>query len=141
MKGMLYALLGGAFITLQGVANTAIGNDIGTLQGAALTQLTGFLACLFILLFIRDGSRGGIRRVKPLYRISGAFGAVIIFGEVTSIQRIGVTLTVSVLLMAQLVLTFLIDKHGWFDGEKRPMKLPQYLGIGLMLSGIAVLAL
>jgi len=80
MKGMIYALLGGAFITLQGVANTAIGRDIGSMQGASLTQLTGFIASLCILLFVRDGSVKGICRVKPLYRISGALGAIIIVG-------------------------------------------------------------
>lgn len=141
MKGIIYALLGGAFITLQGVANTTIGQDIGTWQAATLTQLTGFLAALSILLVVRDGNRQGIKRVKPLYRISGAFGAVIIFSEVTAIEKIGVTFAIAVLLIAQLGLTFLIDKNGWFEVMKRKMRLPQFVGIGLMIAGILVLNL
>jgi transporter family-2 protein len=51
MKGILFALLGGAFITLQGVANTRISEDIGTWQAATITQLTGFILAFFILMF------------------------------------------------------------------------------------------
>ncbi|MEO3944906.1 DMT family transporter [Gorillibacterium sp. CAU 1737] len=141
MKGIIYALLGGAFITLQGVANTTIGKDIGTWQGATLTQFTGFIAALLIYLTVRDGNKEGIRQVKPLYRIGGAFGAVIIFSEVTAIQQIGVTFAIAVLLIAQLTLIFLIDKNGWFGVIKRQMKLPQFVGIGLMIGGIVVLNL
>ncbi|MGZ7136568.1 MAG: DMT family transporter, partial [Methanobacterium sp.] len=46
MKGILFALLGGAFITLQGVANTRISKDIGTWQAATITQLTCFILAL-----------------------------------------------------------------------------------------------
>ncbi|WP_058304133.1 DMT family transporter [Gorillibacterium timonense] len=141
MKGIIYALLGGAFITLQGVANTTIGKDIGTWQAATLTQLTGFLAALLILMIVRDGNRQGIKQVKPLYRISGAFAAVIIFNEVTAIETIGATVAIAVLLIAQLGLTFLIDKNGWFEVVKQNMKLPQFIGLGLMITGIVVLNL
>lgn len=43
MKGVIFALLGGACITLQGVANARISQDIGTWQAATITQLTGFI--------------------------------------------------------------------------------------------------
>ena len=39
MKGILFALLGGAFITLQGVANARISQDIGTWQTQQLHNL------------------------------------------------------------------------------------------------------
>lgn len=141
MKGSLFAFLGGACITLQGVANARISRDIGTWQAAAVTQLTGFLLALLVLLFIRDGKRQGLRKVNPLYLFGGAFGAVIIFSEVTAIQRIGVTFTISALLIAQLCLTFLIDGRGWFGVMKQKMGLPQFVGIGMMIAGIVILKL
>lgn len=139
MKGIIYAFLGGACITLQGVANSRISEDMGTWQAASLTQLTGFLLSLVILLFVRDANLQGLKQVKPLYLIGGAFAAVIIFSEVTSIQEIGVTLTISVLLIAQLFLTFVVDYKGWFGVIKQKMGLPQFIGIGMMIAGIIVL--
>ncbi|MBT2292769.1 DMT family transporter [Paenibacillus albidus] len=141
MKGIIFALLGGACITLQGVANSRIGQDIGTWQAATVTQFTGFLMALLILLIVRDGKRGGIRQVKPLYLAGGAFGAIVIFSEVTAIGQIGVTFTIGTLLIAQLGLTFLTDINGWFGVAKQKMKLPQFIGIALMVAGVVILKL
>ncbi|WP_025687996.1 DMT family transporter [Paenibacillus zanthoxyli] len=139
MRGLLFALLGGACITLQGVANSRISQDIGTWQAATVTQLTGFIMALLILLFVRDGRRRGLSQIKPLYLIGGAFAAVIIFSEVTAIHQVGVTFTISALLIAQLCLTFLVDSKGWFGVVKQKMKLPQFIGLGMMIAGVIIL--
>lgn len=139
MRGFLFAFLGGAFITLQGVANTRISQDIGTWQAATVTQLTGFLMALLILMFIRDGKWKKFKKVNPLYLTGGAFGAVIIFSNVEAIQLIGVTLSISAILIAQLSLTFVIDGNGWFGVVKQRMRLPQFIGIGLMIIGVVIL--
>jgi transporter family-2 protein len=139
VRGSLFAFLGGAFITLQGVANSRISQDIGTWQAATITQLTGFMMALLILMFVRDGNWQGFKQVKPLYLTGGTFAAVIIFSNVTAIQQIGVTFTISALLIAQLCLTFLIDSNGWFGVAKRKMRLPQFIGIGMMIAGVVIL--
>jgi transporter family-2 protein len=125
MRGSLYAFLGGAFITLQGVANSQISQSIGIWQAATITQLTGFLMALLILLFVRDGKLHGFKQVKPLYLTGGAFAAVIIFSNVMAIQQMGVTLTIAAVLIAQLCLTFLIDSY--------------FIGIGMMIIGVVIL--
>jgi bacterial/archaeal transporter family-2 protein len=139
MRGFIFAFLGGAFITLQGVANTRISQDIGTWQAAAVTQFIGFLMAMFILLVIRDKKWKKFKQVNPLYLIGGAFGAVIIFSNVEAIQKIGVTLTIAVILISQLGLTFVIDSNGWFGLKKQKMRLPQFIGIGMMVIGVVIL--
>ncbi|MNI30578.1 hypothetical protein D3C73_844300 [compost metagenome] len=141
MSGILFAFFGGAFITLQGVANSRISQDIGTWQAATITQFIGFILALFILLFVRDGKWGKFKQVNPIYLSGGAFAAIIIFSDVTAIQQIGVTLTISSLLIAQLSLTYLIDRNGWFGVVKQKMKLPQSIGIGMMIVGVVILKL
>lgn len=141
MRGIIFALLGGACITLQGVANTRISTDMSTWQAATITQLTGFILAALILMFVRDTNLQGLKQVKPMYLAGGAFGAVIIFSEVTAIQQIGVTFTISALLIAQLFLTFLVDSNGWFGVVKQKMKLPQFLGIALMVTGVIIMKL
>jgi bacterial/archaeal transporter family-2 protein len=140
MKGIIFALLGGAFITLQGIANTRISEDIGTWQAATITQFTGFIMAMLILLVVRDVNWKGFKQVKPLYFIGGAFGAMVIYSNVVSIQNIGVTLSISAILIAQLIMTFIIDSNGWFGLEKQKMKLPQFVGIGMMIVGVVILS-
>jgi len=139
MKGSLFACLCGVFITLQGVANAAISQDIGTWQTATITQLTGFIAALLITIIVRDGKWQGFKQVKPLYLIGGSFGAVVVCSNVMAIHQIGVTLTISALLITQLILAFIIDINGWFGGVKQKMKPPQFIGIGIMIAGVVIL--
>ncbi|WNC16787.1 DMT family transporter [Brevibacillus brevis] len=139
MKGSIFALAGGAFLTLQAVANSRISESIGTWQTAALTQFTGFVAALLILFMVRDASWRGLLQVKRMYLTGGAFAAIIICGNVTAIGRIGVTLTVAALLISQLFLTFVIDSRGWFGVARQQMKLPQIIGIAMMIAGVVIL--
>ncbi|MDR0268105.1 DMT family transporter [Paenibacillus sp.] len=139
MRGIIFAFLGGAFITLQGVANARISQGIGTWQAATLTQFTGFIVALIVTLILRDVKWQGFKKVKPLYLSAGAYAAVIIFSNVTAIRHIGVTLTVALVLIAQLGLTFLMDHFGWFGLEKQKMKLPQFIGIAMMVAGVVIL--
>ncbi|MFD2369790.1 DMT family transporter [Brevibacillus sp. GCM10020057] len=141
MKGFLFALAAGALLTLQGAANAAISASIGTWQTATITQFTGFAAAFLVMLLVRDTDWRGLRKVKRLYLTGGSFGAIIVFSNVTAIQQIGVTLTVSALLISQLCLTFLIDSNGWFGVVRQRMRLPQLLGIAMMLAGIVILKL
>ena len=139
MKGILFAFFAGGFITLQGVANSRISKDIGTWQAAALTQFTGFVVAFLILMFVRDKNLKGLMKVKPIYLIGGAFASVIIFSNVMAIQKIGVTLTISAVMIAQLCLTFIVDSNGWFGVVKQKMRLPQFIGIGMMVAGVVIL--
>ncbi|MNR78904.1 hypothetical protein D3C72_96050 [compost metagenome] len=139
VQGILFALLGGACLMLQNVANARIGQDIGTWQTATLTQLTGFLVALAITFALRAGGWQPFKNVKPLYLTGGALGAVIVFSSVTAVQQIGVTMTVAVLLIAQLSMTVLVDLNGWFGMAKQALRLPQVVGIGLMIAGVVIL--
>lgn len=139
MKGSIFALLGGAFITLQGVANARISQDVGVWQATTVTQLVGFLLALFILISLRNKTWRNVKQVKPLYLMGGTFGAIVVFSNITAIQQIGVTVTISALLIAQLLLTFVIDSKGWFGVVKQKMKLPQFIGIGMMIAGVVML--
>ncbi len=139
MLGSLFALLCGACLMLQNVANAQISRDIGTWQAAALTQLVGCLVALAIAISLRPGGWQSFKQVKPLYLTGGALGAVIVFGCVTAIQQIGVTMSVAVLLIAQLSTTVLVDLNGWFGVAKEAIRLPQFAGIGLMIAGVLIL--
>jgi bacterial/archaeal transporter family-2 protein len=139
MRGVIFAFLAGGFITLQGVANSSISHAIGPWQAATVTQLTGFLMALLIVMIVRDGKWKRFKEVRPIYLTGGSFAAVVIYGNIFGIKEIGVTLTIAVILIAQLAITFLIDGKGWFGVLKQEMRLPQFIGIGMMILGVVIL--
>ncbi|AZS16220.1 DMT family transporter [Paenibacillus lutimineralis] len=139
MVGILFALLGGAFITLQGVANSRISQDIGTWQAATITQFIGFVLASLLLLIVRDERWRKVGQVKLLYLAGGALAAIIISSNITAIHHVGVTFTIAVVLIAQLSVTFMIDSRGWFGVAKQKMKLAQFIGIGMMIAGVVIM--
>lgn len=139
MRGIIYACLGGAFLTLQGVANAAIGERIGSWQAAALTQGTGFVAALLLVWLFRDRSWRNLKQVKPAYRFGGAFAAFILFSNITAFHQNGAALTVSAVLIAQITVTLVMEKIGWFGSAPLRLRTSQWTGIGLMVIGILCL--
>lgn len=137
--GILYAVVAGACLALQGAANSRIGQAIGTWQAAAMTQFAGFALSLAILAMSRDGGWRSLRRAKPLYLAGGAFAAPIIFCNVTAMHRIGAALTIAAVLISQLGLTFVVEKRGWLGLEKRRTHPAEWAGIAMMIAGVAIL--
>ncbi|MGO4106318.1 DMT family transporter [Paenibacillus sp. YAF4_2] len=140
MKGVFYALLGGMFLTLQGTANAAIGDYLGTWQAAVLTQGTGFVAALLIVWFTGDRSWRQLSQVKLPFLFGGAFAAFILFSNITAFHHNGAAVTVSAVLIAQIIVTLLMEKAGWFGTVPIRLKTPQWIGLGLMIIGILCLS-
>lgn len=141
MRGVLFAISGGFFLTLQSVANARISSQIGTWQAATLTQMTGFIVALLVMLAVRDRTYKQMRHVHPLYLSGGAFAALILFSNMTAVHQLGVTLTISLFLIAQLALALVIDWRGWFGMVRRELNLSQLLGVAMMVAGIILLKL
>lgn len=139
MRGILFAISGGFFLTLQSVANARISNGIGTWQAATLTQMTGFVVALLITLILRDRTFRQMKDVKVLYLSGGALAAAVLFSNMTAVHLMGVTLTISLFLIAQLGLALVIDWNGWFGMTKRRLQLPQVIGILMMIGGVLIL--
>lgn len=136
---MLFALAGGFFLTFQSVANATISSQIGTWQAAAMTQWTGFVLAIFLVFALKDRSYRQLTQVSPLYASGGLLAAFILFSNITAIHRMGVTLTISVFLIAQLIAAIVIDGKAWLDMTKKHVGKTQILGVLLMITGILVL--
>ncbi|MCT4799008.1 DMT family transporter [Exiguobacterium profundum] len=139
MRGVLFAMSGGFFLTLQSVANARISSQIGTWQAATLTQFTGFVVALLVMLVLRDRTYVEMRHVKPLYLSGGAFAAIILFSNMTGVHKLGVTMTISLFLIAQLALALVIDWRGWFGMVRRKLNGAQLIGVFMMIAGVILL--
>lgn len=139
MKGIFFALAGGFFLTFQSVANATISDSIGTWQAATMTQFTGFVLALMIVIMLRDRSYRNIKQVPPLYASGGMLAAVVLYSNMTAVHRMGVTLTIGIFLIAQLIAAVMIDSKGWFDMTKQRIGRTQIAGLLLMIVGVIVL--
>lgn len=136
MSGFLFCILAGAAMSIQGVMNTRLGAQIGTMEANAFVQVTAAALSLLALLFWRTGSFAALGEVSKLYWFGGVFALVITVTVMLGIGRLGPTVAISVILIAQLLTAAAIDAFGLMESEKIAFGWSKWAGLGLMLGGV-----
>lgn len=138
MLGVIFSIIAGVAMSLQGVFNTRLSDKIGTWETNVFVQATGLILCLIIFLIAGNGSFKGIKDVNKLYLLGGLLGVVIIFTVMMGIKNLGPTCSISIILVAQLTAAAIIDALGLFDSEKIVFGTTKIIGVVIMIAGIII---
>lgn len=138
MLGIIFSILAGITMSIQGVFNTRVGEKIGTWETNALVQGSGFIITLIIMMFFGNGSFKDIKSVNKLYLLGGLLGVVIIFTVMYGIGSLGATYSIAIILIAQLIAAAIIDGFGLFDSKKISFGFNEFIGVAIMIIGIIV---
>lgn len=138
MQGLIYSIIAGIFISIQGVFNAKVSEKIGLWQTNTLVHGLGFLVSLLILFSVKDGSFNKITEVNKIYLLGGVLGVIIVYSVMKGITSIGPAYSVSILLISQLIIALIIDTFGLFGVEKVPFSSTKLIGIMMMISGVLV---
>ncbi|KMP91600.1 membrane protein [Bacillus wiedmannii] len=138
MKGVVFAILAGVFITLQGTFNAKLSSHIGIWSTSIITHLIGVLIATTVFLLKKEEKVVALKDVKKIYLVAGALGGLIICAETIAIHSMGVTLTAGTLMVAQLLTANLIEMKGLFQIKKIQMERYHIVGTIVMIIGIAV---
>lgn len=138
MKGVVFAILAGLFITLQGTFNAKLSSHIGIWSTSIITHFIGFLIATTIFLLKKEEKIADLKDVKKIYLVASALGGLIICAETVAIHEMGVTLTAGTLMVAQLLTATLIEMKGLFQIKKIQMERYHIVGTIVMIIGIVV---
>ena len=141
MLGVLFSILAGAAMSFQGVMNTRLGERIGTMEANAFVQCGAAVLSLAALAVWHPGDFSALGETPKLYWLGGALGLVITITVMLGIRDLSPTVSISVILIAQLLTAAVIDALGWLGGEKLALTWPKFVGLGLMLGGVVVFKL
>ena len=141
MIGFLFSIIAGAAMSVQGVMNTRLQDEIGLWEANAWVQGTAFGLSLIVAWLFGSGRFGAILSVPKGYWLGGALGLVITVTVMLSIKGLNPTVAISTILIAQLLVAALIEALGWMGQEKIPMGIKQFIGLGLMLGGVVLFKL
>jgi len=136
--GIIFSIVAGICMSLQGVFNTRVSEKIGLWETNVFVQGTGLIFTLIILLMAGNGNLKAIKEVNKLYLLGGALGAIIIFSVMLGISNLGPTCSIAIILIAQLLAAAVIDKFGMFGATQINFALSKFIGIGIMIVGIIV---
>jgi len=138
LKGILFAVFAGIFITLQGTFNAKLSSHIGIWSTSIITHLIGFIIATTVFLLKKEEKVTDLKGVKKTYLVAGAFGGFIICAETIAIYSMGVTLTAGTLMVAQLLTATFIEIKGLFHIKKIQMERYHIVGTIVMIIGIVI---
>ncbi|MBR1497568.1 MAG: DMT family transporter [Oscillospiraceae bacterium] len=136
--GVIFSIAAGMAMSVQGVMNTRLGERIGTMEANALVQCTAAALSLIVLLFWRQGSFAALGETPKLYWFGGVLGLVITVTVMLGIKSLSPTVSISVILISQLLVAALIDALGLMGSEKVPFGWGKVAGLALMLGGVVL---
>lgn len=134
--GIIFSIIAGMAMSVQGVMNTRLGEGIGNMEANAFVQGSAFALALLVLLFYRQGSFSALGQVNKLYWLGGVLGLVITLTVMLGIKSLGTTLAISIILISQLFIAALIDAFGLMGSEKLAFGWNKYVGLALMTGGM-----
>ena len=134
--GIIFSIIAGMAMSVQGVMNTRLGEGIGNMEANTFVQGTAFALALIVLIFWRQGSFTALGQVNKLYWLGGVLGIVITLTVMLGRKSLGTTLSISIMLISQLLIAAVIDAFGLMGSEKVAFGWSKYVGLALMTGGM-----
>ena len=138
MLGIIFSIIAGISMSVQGVFNTRLGEKIGIWETSVVVQSIALAVALIATFIVGDGNFKAIKDANKLYLLGGVLGAIITFTVMQGIGSLGTTLAVAIILVAQLTAAALIDNFGLFGASCVRCGTRQFIGVAIMIIGIII---
>ena len=139
MIGFLIALLSGALMSVQGVFNTQVTKTTGMWVGNAWVQFSAFMLCLVVWMIAGRDSIASLAKVEPKYvLLGGVIGAGITWTVIKGMELLGPAKATLLIVIAQLIVSYVIELLGLFGVEKEPLEWRKVVGMVIALLGVAI---
>ncbi|NJK81912.1 MAG: DMT family transporter [Chloroflexaceae bacterium] len=134
------AFAGGIAVGVQAPLSGAMGQRIGALESAFIIHLGGAIFAGILLLFGRNGQLGAWQTVPWYMLCAGALGIIVVGSMTFTIPRLGAALAVTLLVLAQMVVSLTLDHFGWLGVAVRPVDLLRLSGVVVLVFGAWLIA-
>lgn len=136
---ILFALAAGLLMSIQGVFNTRVMDSSNMWAATSWVHITALAASISIWFFTgREALLSVFDVTEKIYLFGGVIGAFITFTVIKGISELGPAYATMFILLAQLVVSYMIEVFGLFGTEKISFEWMKFIGVALMISGIVV---
>lgn len=137
--GIIFALLAGILMSIQGIFNTRLMESSSMWITNLWVHLSAFLVCIIMWFFTGQKNIFSVFQVdNKLYLIGGIIGAFITFTVIKGIDKLGPAHATMLILLAQLIISYLIEVTGLFGTDQVTFQWSKLIGVLLMLVGIFI---
>ena len=137
--GIIIALLSGALMSVQGVFNTEVTKNTSIWVSNSFVQFTALIVCLLAWLFTGRDSFMKLTMVQPKYELlGGIIGAFITFTVIQSMSKLGPAKATMLIVIAQLIISYVIEIFGIFGVDKVEFELRKFIGMIIAIIGVII---
>ncbi|MDD4089968.1 MAG: DMT family transporter [Tissierellia bacterium] len=137
--GIIFALVAGLLMSVQGVFNTRVMDSSNMWAATSWVHITALAASISIWFFTgREALLSVFDVSEKIYLFGGVIGAFITYTVIKGISDLGPAYATMFILLAQLVVSYMIEVFGLFGTEKVSFEWIKFIGVALMISGIVV---
>lgn len=134
---VLIILAGGA-TALQAPTNARLMTAVGSPVNAAFVSFAvGTVALGVMAVLFQTRPDMVAARSLPWYAwIGGLYGVVFVIAATWGVPRLGVALTITLMVAGQLLISLILDHFGAFGAPQQPVNLGRLAGVALVIGGV-----
>lgn len=137
---MVAVVLAGGATALQAPTNAKMMGAAGSPVNAAFVSFAVGTAALGILAMILQTKPDmAAARALPWYAwIGGLYGAIFVVAAAWGVPRLGVALTITLMVAGQLLISLILDHFGAFGAPRQPINWGRIGGVALVIAGVVM---
>lgn len=135
---MLLIILAGGATALQAPTNARLMTAVGSPVNAAFVSFAvGTVALGLMAILFQTRPDMVAARSLPWYAwIGGLYGVVFVIAATWGVPRLGVALTITLMVAGQLLISLILDHFGAFGAPQQPINLGRLAGVALVIGGV-----
>ncbi|NLY45650.1 MAG: DMT family transporter [Tissierella sp.] len=136
--GILYSILAGTIVSVQNVFSARVSDKLGMWETTLVVHIVGLIFALIMVFAFGNGNLKNVAEVNKVYLLGGLLGVLIIFTVANGVTLLGASLSISLMVIAQLFFATIIDTFGLFGTEKISFDITKVIGLAIMVVGVVV---
>jgi transporter family-2 protein len=135
LSASIVAVVGGLAIGFQSFATGILGDRVGIMESVFIIHLGGLVLSTIVLLFMWGGNLTDWKSVPWYILIGGLYGVIIIAAYSYAVPRIGLATTITLAIVAQLILSAILDHYGFLGSVQHSFDLRRFIGLLVLFAG------
>lgn len=133
---IVLTVVAGLLVGLQPPANAALSRHVGDFGAALLSAaISSAIIGVVLLLVGEPGRLSAVTHARPEQLLGGLAGAVVVTVSLVAVRPLGAGAVVALLVAAQIVISVVADRLGWFGLHHVGLDAGRLLGVLLVIAG------
>ena len=132
---IVVGLIGGIAVGLQVPMSGAMSAKLGPMATSLIIHLGGALVSAVLLIFMGGINLREVDQLPKPFLLAGVSGVVLYLTLAFTLPKVGATVSIALLILAQLTIGLIVDHFGWFGMPQHSMNLARVAGVALLVAG------